>query len=61
MRKKEEILLEARKDVVDKTYKESSHLWLEVRKIEVLVDIRDSIEKMRVTIKEALTRLKAPK
>lgn len=41
MRTKDEILSYARRDIQDDTQKGAAPLWLEVRKIEVLIDIRD--------------------
>lgn len=43
MRTKDEILSYARRDIQDDTQKGAAPLWLEVRKLEVLIDIRDSL------------------
>lgn len=41
MRTKDEILDNARNDITSPQYGDTASLWLEVRKIEVLIDIRD--------------------
>lgn len=41
MRTNDTILNQANKDITLEKHKEDAHLWLEVRKIEVLIDIRD--------------------
>jgi len=41
MRTKDEILLDVRHDIQDKEHKAEAELWLEYRKIEVLIDIRN--------------------
>lgn len=41
MRTKDEILEDARLDITDDTQKSESVQWLEYRKIEVWIDIRD--------------------
>jgi len=41
MRTKDEILKDARHDITDEQYKTTKANWLEYRKIEVLIDIRD--------------------
>jgi len=41
MRTKDEILKSARKDIRDKQYSMKGPLWLELRKLEVFIDIRD--------------------
>jgi len=43
MRTKDEILDDARRDIQDDTQKSEAPLWLEVRKIEVLIDLRDTL------------------
>lgn len=45
MRNKEEILSDCRRDVIDKDFKDSAANWLAVRQVEVLIDIRDILEK----------------
>jgi hypothetical protein len=44
MRTKDEILDQARQDITSPEYGDTAHLWLDVRKIEVLIDIRDILE-----------------
>ena len=44
MRNKDEFLAECGQDITNERYKQDAHLWLEVRKIEVLIDIRDHLE-----------------
>jgi len=41
MRTKDDILDLCRTDITNPLYEISAHLWLELRKIEVLIDIRD--------------------
>ena len=41
MRTKDDILSDSLRDITNDKYKQDAHLWLEVRKIEVLLDIRD--------------------
>ena len=43
MREKDDILNDARRDIALPKYKAEAHLWLEVRKIEVLLDIREAL------------------
>jgi len=44
MRTKDEILTRCRDDIQNPKYNEQAPLWLEYRKIEVLIDIRDCIQ-----------------
>jgi len=44
VRTKDEILDESRSHITCPKYGDTAHLWLEVRKIEVLIDLRDVIE-----------------
>lgn len=41
MRKKEEILEDARRDITNMKYRDTAHLWLCVRQFEILIDLRD--------------------
>lgn len=41
MRTKDEILGSARNDISSKDFREDAPLWMEYRKLEVLIDIRD--------------------
>ena len=43
MREKDDILNDARRDIALPKYKAEAHLWLEFRKIEVLLDIREAL------------------
>jgi hypothetical protein len=54
MRTKDEILADCRHDIKNETFKEEADLWLEHRKIEVLIDIRDEIHKAAKDIQEAI-------
>jgi len=49
MRTKEEILTDCNHDILDEQYKTNAHLWVELRKIEVLIDIRDILAADRQT------------
>jgi len=44
MRTKDEILDDARCDITSEVNRDTAHLWLEVRKIEALIDIKDIIK-----------------
>jgi len=43
MRKKDDILSNCRKDILDEHYKRDRLFWLKVREIEVLIDLRDTL------------------
>lgn len=44
MRTKDEILVIAQKRVTEENYKADAAFWIEVKKLEVLIDIRDILE-----------------
>lgn len=46
MRTRDEILSQARDDITSKNHKPDIPFWLEYRKIEVLIDIRDIHSRM---------------
>ncbi len=61
MRTKDDILIDARRDITDEQYKTTKANWLEYRKIEVLIDIRDIHSQALVAldrIGESLEQLK---
>ena len=47
MREKQQILEDANRDITNERYKADAPLWLQCRHLEVLIDIRDSIELFR--------------
>lgn len=59
MKKREDILDSAYRDVTNTNYRDVAHLWLEVRKIEVLLDIRDTFESMFIEIENLAQIIKA--
>lgn len=61
MRTKVEILDDARCDIQTNEHREDSALWLEVRKLEVFIDIRDVLKKELKRIDTTETRfIKTP-
>ena len=59
MRTKDEILECARDDITNPHYGDKAAFWLEYRKIEVLVDIRDILAadmKTSIAISEAMSK-----
>ncbi|MBA7496001.1 hypothetical protein ES702_06598 [subsurface metagenome] len=62
MRTKDEILDSCRNDIVSEAYKDKAAFWLDYRKIEVLIDIRDILNGQVIDL-EKTTRenIKIPK
>lgn len=44
MRTKDEILDSSKSDIMSESFRDKAPLWLEYRKLEVLIDIRDTLK-----------------
>ena len=61
MREKQQILEDANRDITNERYKADAPLWLQLRQIELLIDIRDTLQERLISLDNTLLKYIIPK